>query len=118
VVSWNDAAGMNDSVESDPFVIPNSSVWADAGRPPALITRSISFEEPELVHLLLGEEPGVAQILDLHALHHLPRDGLDVLVVNVDALDTGDPPGFSLTTSRCDAFIRRERLSCGPRLTN
>jgi hypothetical protein len=34
VVSWNDAAEMNESVESDAFVIPSSSGCAVAGRPP------------------------------------------------------------------------------------
>jgi hypothetical protein len=35
VVSWNDAADMNGSVESDAFVIPSSMGYAVAGRPPA-----------------------------------------------------------------------------------
>jgi len=35
VVSWNDAAEMNESVESDAFVIPSSSGRPVAGRPPA-----------------------------------------------------------------------------------
>ena len=35
VVSWNDAAEMNESVESDAFVIPSSIGYAVAGRRPA-----------------------------------------------------------------------------------
>ena len=37
VVSWNDAAEMNESVESDAFVMPSSSGRPVAGRPPASI---------------------------------------------------------------------------------
>src|SRR5207302_1819024 len=43
VVSWNDAAEMNESVESDAFVIPSSSGRPGAGRPPAVITRALPF---------------------------------------------------------------------------
>src|SRR3954453_14801043 len=49
VVSWNDAAEMNESVESDAFVIPSSSGPPAAGRPPAAITR-VLFREPEAIH--------------------------------------------------------------------
>ena len=40
VVSWNDAAEMNDWVVSEAFVIPSSSGSVVAGCPPFLITRS------------------------------------------------------------------------------
>jgi hypothetical protein len=42
VVSWNDAAEMNESVESDAFVIPSNSGRPVAGRPPLAMTRSFS----------------------------------------------------------------------------
>ena len=42
------------------------------------------------VHLLLDQELGVAHVLDLHPPHHLPDDDLDVLVVDVDALQPVD----------------------------
>ena len=42
VVSWNDAAEMNESVESDALVMPSSSGRPVAGRPPSAMTRSFS----------------------------------------------------------------------------
>ena len=50
----------------------------------------VLLEEAELVHLLVDQELGVAHVLDLHPPHHLPRDDLDVLVVDVDALQPVD----------------------------
>ena len=90
VVSWNDAAEMNESVESDAFVIPSSS-----GRPVRRTSARgnhalVLFHEPEAIDLLLDQELGVADILDLHPPHHLPDDDLDVLVVDVDALQPVD----------------------------
>ena len=90
VVSWNDAAEMNESVESDALVMPSSSGWPVAGRPPAGDHALVLFEEAELVDLLVDQELGVADILDLHPPHHLPDDDLDVLVVDVDALQPVD----------------------------
>ena len=90
VVSWNDAAEMNESVESDAFVMPSSSGRPVAGRPPVDEHALVLFEEAELVHLLVDQELGVADVLDLHPPHHLPRDDLDVLVVDVDALQPVD----------------------------
>ena len=90
VVSWNDAAEMNESVESDAFVIPSSSGRPCAGRPPLGDHALVLFHEPEAVDLLLDQELGVADILDLHPPHHLADDDLDVLVVDVDALQPVD----------------------------
>ena len=90
VVSWNDAAEMNESVESDAFVMPSSSGRPVAGRPLVVQHALVLFEEAELVHLLVDQELGVADILDLHPPHHLPRDDLDVLVVDVHALQPVD----------------------------
>src|SRR4051812_19065949 len=50
----------------------------------------VLLEEPELVRLLVDQELGVADILDPHPPHHLPRDDFDVLVVDVDALQPVD----------------------------
>ena len=44
-----------------------------------------------IVHDVLDQELGVADfLLDLHPAHHLPRDDLDVLVVDVHALEPVD----------------------------
>src|SRR4029077_5530269 len=47
----------------------------------------VLFAEAELIHLLLEEERGVAHVFDLDPTHHLPGDGLDVLIVDVHALE-------------------------------
>jgi hypothetical protein len=41
-LSYGAQAEINESVESDAFVIPSSSGRPDAGRPPFMITRSCS----------------------------------------------------------------------------
>jgi hypothetical protein len=89
VVSWNDAAEMNESVESDAFVMPSSSGRPFAG---AAVGEHalVLFLEAELVHLLLDQELGVAHFLDLHPPHHLTHDDFDVLVVDADALQPVD----------------------------
>src|SRR5690242_7714507 len=44
----------------------------------------VFLAEAELVHLLLEKERGVADVFDLDPAHHLARDGLDVLIVDID----------------------------------
>src|SRR5438270_1599852 len=66
VVSWNDAAEMNESVESDAFVIPSSSGRPCAGRLPSAITRS--FSSRKRLDVL---------VVDIHALQ--PVDLLDLV---------------------------------------
>ena len=61
-----------------------------AGRPPASDHAVVLFAELELVDDFFGEEFGVADVVDLHPAHHLPRDDFQVLVVDVDALQTVD----------------------------
>jgi len=50
----------------------------------------VLFTEAELVHLFLEEEGGVADVFDLDPAHHLPGNGFDVLVVDVDTLQAVD----------------------------
>jgi hypothetical protein len=76
---------MNESVESDALVIRAAA--AARRRPAARLNHPlVVLEGPELVHLLVEQEFGVADILDPHPPHHLPRDDLDVLVVDVASL--------------------------------
>src|SRR5438093_5190617 len=64
VVSWNDAAEMNESVESEAFVMPSSSGRPCAGRPPARRDHAlVLLDDAELVHLLVDEEFGVGDVL-------------------------------------------------------
>src|SRR3989441_4877735 len=60
-------------------------------RLPALGHDALVFRlEAELVDLLVHDELRVAHLLDLHPAHHLADDRLDVLVVDVDALQPVD----------------------------
>ena len=78
------------SVESDALVIPRSSGSA-RGRLAALAEHAlVLFLEDVLLDLLVDEEVGVAHILDPHAAEHLTDDDLDVLVVDLDALQSID----------------------------
>ncbi len=81
---------MNESVESDALVMPSSSGRPVAGRPPSVDDALVLLLEAELVDLLVDQELGVADLLDLHPAHHLADDDLDVLVVDVDALQPVD----------------------------
>ena len=59
---------------------------ASAGLPPFLDDLLVFLFEIELVDLIAPEERGVARIGDLHLAQHLAHDDLDVLVVNLHAL--------------------------------
>ena len=81
---------MNDSVESDAFVMPRSSGSAMPGLPPRSMTRCVLLLEDVLLDLLVDQEVRVADVLDAHAAQHLTNDDLDVLVVDGDALQAVD----------------------------
>ena len=88
VVSWNDAAEMKLSVSSEALVMP-SSTGARFRRLAALLDYAlVLFLEIELVDLIAPEQRRVARIGDLHLAQHLAHDDLDVLVVNLDALES------------------------------
>ncbi len=50
----------------------------------------VEFVELDLVHLLAGDQFGLAGVGDLDLLQHLANDHLDVLVVDRDALEPVD----------------------------
>jgi hypothetical protein len=91
VVSWNEAAEMKLSVASEALVMPRSSDLAGGGLaaggddPVVLLALEAVARD-----LLVEQELGVADLLDLHEAHHLADDDLDVLVVDVDALGAVD----------------------------
>ena len=74
VVSWNDEALMNDSVESDALVMPSSSGSATAGLTAARDDLRVLALEQVLLDLLVDQEVRVADLLDAHAAQHLPHD--------------------------------------------
>ena len=90
VVSWNDAAEMKLSVESDAFVMPSRSGSAIAGWPLLLEDALVLLVEAPLLDLIADQELGVADLLDADAAEHLPHDHFDVLVVDAHALESVD----------------------------
>ena len=90
MVSWNDDAEMNDSVESDALVMPSSSGSPWAGLLPLRHHALVLLLEHVLLDLLVDEEVGVAHVDDADAAQHLPHDRLDVLVVDLHALESVD----------------------------
>ena len=90
VVSWKDAAEMNESVESEALVMPSSNGRPVAGRPPCAITRSFSSRKWNLSTCCSSRNARIAHVFDLHPAHHLANDHLDVLVADVDALQPVD----------------------------
>src|SRR4026207_1688487 len=80
VVSWNDAAEMNDWVVRLAFVMPRSSGSGLGGGALRLVLRSAPSPERRLVHRRGLQEAGVAGIGDPDLLQHLADDDADMLV--------------------------------------
>ena len=66
VVSWNDAAEMNDSVASDALVIPSSTGSIVSGSLPCASSVLGDLEEPCLVDLLAAQVDTFARRRDVH----------------------------------------------------
>ena len=94
MVSWNDAAEMNERVCSDALVMPSRTGWPLAGFLPSLDHLGVDLVELGLVHLLALDQIGLADVVDLNLLQHLPHDHFDVLVVDAARPAAGRPPGF------------------------
>ena len=83
---------MNDSVESDALVMPSRS-GSHGGRlacprPPS---RWFASSKRDPLHVLADQEVGVADVVDhAHLAQHLADDDLDVLVVDLHALEAVD----------------------------
>ena len=81
---------MKDSVVRLALVIPSSSGSERAGFCPRAMARSFVVAELGPVDVLALEEARVARIGDPHLLQHLAHDHLDVLVVDLHALEAVD----------------------------
>ena len=81
---------MNESVDSDALVIPSSTVLPAAGLAARFEHAIVLLAELELVDDLFRQEFGIADVVHLHPAHHLTGDHFQVLVVDVDALQTID----------------------------
>ena len=122
VVSWKEAAEMNDSVASDALVMPSSIGSAMAGSLPSFVTPVVGLEHAGPVHLLAAQERGVAGLDDLDLAQHLANDHLDVLVVDLHALQAVDVLDLAhqVVRQRLDALqaqdVVRVRLAVRDRL--
>ena len=87
VVSWNEAAEMKLSVSSEALVMPSNTGSRFGGFAALLDNALVLLLELELVDLIAPEQRRVAGIGDLHLAQHLADDDLDVLVVNLHALE-------------------------------
>ena len=90
VVSWNDAAEMNERVCRLALVMPSSTGVPTAGFLPSEVTASLAASRSDRVDLLADQEVGVAGVDDVDLLQHLAHDHFDVLVVDADALQAVD----------------------------
>jgi hypothetical protein len=90
VVSWKEAAEMKDRVWSEALVIPRriGSPWA--GRPPLATAFSLASSNSIFSTCSPLRSVGVARVEDLPLLEHLADDHLDVLVVDLHALEPVD----------------------------
>ena len=113
MVSWNDAAEMNERVckrrlgdaQQDRLALCRTSAF---GR--RLV---VGLIELGLVDMFALQQRGVAAILDLPLLQHLTHDHFDVLVVDLHALQSIDVLHFvdHVVGQRLDTHDRR--MSCG-----
>ena len=81
---------MNDSVESEALVMPSSSGSPTAGRLPAAMTFSFSSSNTHFSTCSSTRKLVSPTSRDAHAAQHLPDDRLDVLVVDLHALEPVD----------------------------
>ena len=82
---------MKESVDSDALVMPSSMYSNTAGfLLPSALTRSFSCRTSARSTCSPGDEARLARIGDRHPAQHLAHDHLDVLVVDLHALQPVD----------------------------
>ena len=94
MVSWNDAAEMNERVCSEALVIPKSTGLPTACLMPSSLGLGVDFLVLDEIKLFALDQGRVAAVFDLHFLEHLTDDDLDVLVVDLHALQSIDLLNF------------------------
>ncbi len=85
---------MKDSVASEALVMPSSTRCAMRRLPAVLRRRCVFVDNAGIVDLLAAQEAGVPAVHDLGFPQHLAHDDLDVLVVDLDALQAVDVLDF------------------------
>jgi hypothetical protein len=90
VVSWKEAAEMKLRVCRLALVMPSSTGLPSAGFLPLGLQLGVDLVHLLAVDLLADQEGGVAALGDLDLLQHLADDHLDVLVVDLHALQPVD----------------------------
>jgi hypothetical protein len=114
VVSWNEAAEMNDSVASEALVMPSSTgSYSVAGLPVPRDRAVVLLEHARAIDLLAAQEAGIAGRRDLDLAQHLANDHLDVLVVDLHALQAVDVLDFLDQVAASGSTPCRRRMSCG-----
>ena len=94
VVSWNEAAEMNERVCSDAFEMPSSTGFEVAGRLPCFSSAALISTSSILSICSHLQQVRIAGIVDLDLLQHHAHDHFDVLVVDGHALQTVDVLDF------------------------
>jgi len=110
VVSWNEAADINDSVANDALVMPSSTGCRRA----ACFHRFqpvVDVERTRAIDLLATQQRGLADRHHLGLPQHLSDDDLDVLVVDLHALQTID------VLDLADEVVRQRRDACSRRMS-
>ena len=92
VVSWNEAAEMKLSVESEALRDPEQQGLPRRRFSAVGLDCLVDPEDAGPVDLLARHEPGIPGLDDLRLAQHLADDDLDVLVVDLDALGGDRPP--------------------------
>ena len=90
VVSWNDAAEINDSVASDALVIPSRTGSARQRLLALYLQLLVSLRGTRLVDLLTAQVVAFTRRGNDNLAQHLANDHLDVLVIDLHALQAVD----------------------------
>ena len=117
MVSWNDAAEMNERVCRLALVMPSRTGCAGRRLLALLHHLGVDLVELDPVDLLALDQVGLAGVVDLDLLQHLADDHLDVLVVDrhalqpVDLLDLVDQVGGELLDALDRQDVVRRRIA-------
>ena len=88
VVSWKDAADRKESVASDALVIPSMICSPVAGSLPSASQLLVHFVEFQNIYHGAGQEFAVSSFLYTDLLQHLTHNDLDMLIVDLNTLQT------------------------------
>ena len=117
VVSWNEAAEMNERVCSEALVMPSSTGCAVAGFLPSATERALTSSNSTLSICSPWIRSVSPEFVDLDLLQHLAHDHFDVLVVDghalqpIDVLDLVDEVAGKLLDALDRQDVVRRRVA-------